>query len=112
MRNLIKDLALMSILAGISLSLEFALTSIPNIQLTFLLLLVYSKRFGTIKTLIIIFVHVLVDTMLFGGFMSVYMVSMLVGYMLIPIIANTVLRQVKNVYALALFSGLSGLLYA
>ena len=112
MRNLIKDLALMSILAGILLSLETALAFIPNIQLTFLLLLIYSKRLGTIKTLIIIFVHVLIDTMLFGGLMSIYMVSMLVGYAFIPLLANTVLRRVKNVYVLALFSGLSGLLYA
>ena len=40
------------------------------------------------------------------------MASMLFGYAFIPLLANTVLKGVKNVYVLALFSGLSGLLYA
>ena len=103
---------MMSVLTGVMFVLELALSSIPSVQLTFLLMLIYSRILGTPKTMIIIFVHVLLDTMLFGGLMSFYMGSMLFGYMLIPIMANTIFKRVENVYVLALFSGLSAVLYA
>ena len=103
---------MMSVLTGVMFVLELALFSIPSVQLTFLLMLIYSRILGTPKTMIIIFVHVLLDTVLFGGLMSFYMGSMLFGYMLIPIMANTIFKRVENVYVLALFSGLSAVLYA
>ena len=110
--KVIKDLTIMSVLTGTMFVLELALSSIPSVQLTFLLILIYSKLLGTPKTMIMIFIHVLLDTFLFGGLMSFYMGSMLFGYMLIPIMANTVFKRVENVYVLGLFSGLSAVLYA
>lgn len=102
----------MSVLTAIVFVLEMALSAIPSVQLTFLLFMLYSRVLGGKKTALIIVAHVVLDTMFFGGLLSMYSFVMIFGYMFIPIIMNTLLRKTKNIFILAIFSGLFGIIFA
>lgn len=108
----VKELLNVSMFAVILFTQQLALASIPNVQLTFLLLIVYSKTIGTKKTLIIIFVHVVLNMLVYGAFNPWFNLSMFVGFAFIPILLNTVFDKAQNYDKLALLSVLFSLLYS
>ena len=57
----VKRLVRIAIFAAIMFVQEFALSFIPNVQLTVFLLVLYSKVFGLKKTCIIILIHTILD---------------------------------------------------
>ncbi|HHU56045.1 MAG TPA: hypothetical protein GXZ48_05105 [Acholeplasmataceae bacterium] len=95
----VKDLTYMAILTGILFIQEQILSFIPNVQLTVLLIVLYSKILGGPKTAIIVLIHTFLDTLLFNGL--IYFPFMLAGWLIIPITLNTIFKRVENIYALA-----------
>lgn len=109
--NKIKDIAIVSMLAAILVALQLALSFLPNIQLTFLLLFVYSRCLGTFKTMIIILINVVIQNLVWGSLNLIYTPAMFVGYMFIPILLNHIFKNVNNIYALSFLAVLCSLLY-
>ena len=103
-----KDLTLIALLATIIFVQEQMLAFLPNIQLTVFLLVLYSKKIGFIRTSIICLIHVVLDNMVMGSFNVFYMPFMFVGWMIIPITLNTVLKKVDSNIVLAFL----GIIYA
>ncbi len=91
---------------------EQALMLIPNIQLTFLLIIVYSRALGTKNTLIVIGLHVLLDNLYVGTFNLLYILPMFISYSLIPITMNTIFKNINNTVVLSLISVLYVLTYS
>ena len=75
----VKDIALMAILTALLFVQEQLLSFIPNVQLTFLLIVLFSKKLGTIKTLIIITCHVLLDNLFMSSFNVLFVCFNLIG---------------------------------
>jgi hypothetical protein len=81
---MIKKITLMSMLLAILFVQQLAFYNFIGLQLTFLLLFVYSRTLKIKETTIIIFLHVLLNTFIFSGTMFVLAPFMLMGYIIIP----------------------------
>ena len=107
----VKRLVIISILTAILFIQEQILSFIPNIQLTFLLIILYSKTFDFIESVLMITVHVILDNLLMGSFNLTVLPFMYIGYLIIPITLKTIFRKVNSPIGLALLSILYSLLY-
>ncbi len=81
----LKDIIIISILSSILFVSEQILTFIPNVQITFLLIIVFSKIFKLRITLLIILIHVLLDNLFLASFNIMFVPFMFIGYSIIPI---------------------------
>lgn len=107
-----KEITLIAILTTILFVQEQLLSFIPNIQLTFLLIVIYSKVLGLSKTLIIIVLHVILDTLINGSFTPLIIVPMLIGYSMAPITLQVLFKNAKTPLFLALFGIVFACLYS
>ncbi|MCR3905504.1 MAG: hypothetical protein NUK62_00550 [Tenericutes bacterium] len=109
----IKDITLVSICAAILFVQQLALSFLPNIQFSTLLIVVYAKTFGFKRTTMIIIIHVIIVNLLspFGPMIPVYIPSMFIAWMLIPVLLSTVFKKLESAYKLAIFGFIFGFVY-
>ena len=107
----VKDITLISIMAVILFLQKQVLSLIPNFQLTVLLLVLYSKKVGTLKTIIICFIYALIDNMVMGTFNVLYTPFLFIGWIFIPIFLNTIFKKVESSIALAFLGVLFSFIY-
>lgn len=110
MNNKIMDIVVVAMLSSIVFVLEQALTILPNIQLTVLLFIVYTKILGAKKTLIIVVIHTLLDNLYMGSMNPYISVPMLIAWMLIPVILS-IFKKFNSIYFLTGFAFVFGFLY-
>jgi hypothetical protein len=101
---IIYDIVLIALLASVLFVQEQLLAFLPNIQFTFLLIILYSKKMGLNKSALIVVIHVLLDSMFNSSFGVLYTLPMFLGYILIPITMNTVFKKVESHIMLAFLS--------
>jgi len=105
------DLAVIAMLTVIVFTVEQALAFIPNIQLTVLLFIIYTKIVGFKKTMVIILLHTLADN-LYNGSLNPYIVlPMLIGWSMIPVLLSTVFRKFDSPIFMMVFAFLFGFIY-
>ena len=102
------DFALIAIFAAIIFVLEYAMQILPNIQLTILLIVLFSKKLGFIRSSLIVLIYTVLDICIMGGFNFIYFPFFLCAWLLIPVSLNTFFKNVNNPFALALL----GVLYS
>ena len=109
----IKDAALIAVLTAVLFVQQLALSVLPNIQFTTLLIVLYTKVLGPKRTSLIIILHVLLSNFFspYGPMNPMYLPSMFVAWMLIPILLSTVLKKLNKPYPLAIFGFLFGFVY-
>ena len=101
--NKTKEIVVLAFLTALLFVQEQTLTFLPNIQLTVFLLILYSKMLGYKKTLIIIFVHVLLDNLIMSSMNPVFMTFMFIGWSIIPITLHLMDKE-HTAFELALLS--------
>lgn len=106
----LKILVLLALLACVLFVQEEALSFLPNIQFTFLLLICYVDCLGFRKTSLIVFVHVLLDNLVMGSLNPIVVIPMLVGY-IITILIKKVYHK-DNVYIIGLLGSLGAIVYS
>lgn len=101
----IKDAALIAVLASILFVQQIALSFLPNVQFTALLIVLYSRIIGFKKTMLIVVIHVFAINILspFGPVIPMQIPAMLIGWLLIPILLHTVFKKFTSAWMLALF---------
>lgn len=104
----VKDIALVAVLTTILFVQEELLSILPNIQLTFFLIILFSKKLGIVKTCVMIFIHVILDNIVMGSFNILMIVTMIVSYMIIPFTICTIFKKTENNIILAL----AGIVYS
>lgn len=109
----VKDTALIAVCAAVLFVQQLAMSMLPNIQFTTLLVVLYAKVLGFRRTTLIVTVHVLASSFLspYGPINPLYLPSMWIGWMLIPIFMHTVMRRFDTPYPLAIFGFLFGFVY-
>ena len=107
-----KKIVTLSFMTAVLFSQQLLLFALPNIQFSFLLVVVYAKAFGTKETMTITFLHVVANTILYGGFMYVLAPFMILGYWSVIAIVNLALRRQKNSIILATGSFIGSLTYS
>ena len=109
--KIVKDLTLIAILSAIIIVLELALSFLPNIQLTFFLIVLYSKVLGLKKTSLIVLIYVLIDNLIMGG-ISLYTLFVLVSLLVIPVSLNTIFKNVSSPIPLAILGMIFAFIYS
>ena len=104
----VKDIAIMAVMTSILFVQEQLLSSLPGVQLTIFLILLFSKKFGLIKTVIIVIIHVLLDNLFNSSFSLMYTPAMLIGLLIIPLTICTLFKENEN----PLILGILGIVYA
>ena len=104
----VKDITLISIMTTILFVQEQLLANIPGVQLTVFLIVLYSKKFGLVKTSLIVILHVLLDNFVMSSFSLMYTPVMLVGWLIIPLTLCTIFKKIESPILL----GILGLLYS
>ena len=105
----VKDICIMGLFTAVLFVQEQLLVFLPNIQLTFLLIVLYTKVFGAKKSLMIVFIHVLLDNMIMGSFTFITMIPMLVGYTILVFLTNLV--KDKKLFWIVLIACIGSLVY-
>ena len=107
----VKRIARIALFAAILFVQEFALSFIPNVQFTQVLIAVYYYSFGLVDTIIITTIHVILDNLSMGSFSFIYTPAMYIGWLLLPIILH-LFKKIKNRLVISSLVGLHGLLYS
>ena len=109
----IKDMTLIAICAAILFVQQLALSFLPNIQFSTLLIILYTKVLGFKKTTFIITIHVLVVNFFspFGSLIPIYIPAMFIAWMIIPVLLTTVFKHLNHAFELSLFGLFFGFLY-
>lgn len=111
MKTRVIDLTVIAILTVVIFVQEQALSFLPNIQLTVLLFILYSRLLGTKKTLIIVLLHTFADNIYVGSLSPFLVIPMLLAWSLIPILLNTVFKRLKSPIFLTMFAFFFGFIY-
>ena len=112
MHNKIKDITLCAICTSILVVQEQILAFLPNIQLTLFLMVVFSRKLGLIRTIVIITCYTLIDGLIGGPFNIIYITFMLIGWLIIPILLCTVFKKVQSPLYLALLGVMFAFTYS
>ncbi|MGF7143357.1 energy-coupling factor transport system substrate-specific component [Anaerotaenia torta] len=103
----IKDIALIGIMSAILITVQVALSFLPNIELVSLFIILYTLVFGR-KTLYIIYVFVIVEGMIYG--ISLWWINYLYIWTLL-FFAVMLFRRQRSVLLWAILSGFYGLAF-
>ena len=106
------DIAILAACISILFVQEQILTFLPNIQLTILLLVLYSKKLGCLKTIIITCVHTFLDCLVMGSLNIYYFPFMLLGWIIIPIVISIFFKKCESPIVLAVMGIVFSLLYS
>ena len=110
--SIIKEITLYAVLTSILFVQEQLLTFLPNIQLTFLLIILYSKVIKLRGTLIIVTIHVFLDNLLNGSLTVLTTIPMFIGYIQIPLIIKFLFKNAKKPLFLASYGVLASIVYS
>ena len=108
----VRDIAIIAIITAILFVMEQVLSLIPNVQLTVLLLVIFAKKLGVLKTSIIILIHSFLDNIVGGSFNMLIVIFMIIGWELIPLLLNTLFKKVDSIIGLSLLGVLFSFLYS
>ena len=82
----VKELCFLALMAAVLFVQETLLSSLPNIQLTVMLLMVYAATVGLSKATLVMTVHVLLDNLLWGSMSPTNLVPMWFGWLAVLIL--------------------------
>ena len=106
-----KDITIIAVMTTILFVQEQLLASLPGIQLTVFLIILFSKKLGLAKSSIIIVLHVLLDNFYMSSFSLMYTPTMLIGWLIIPLSLCTIFKNVESPIILALLGVLYSFIY-
>lgn len=104
------ELVLLPILATIVFVQEIVLGFLPNITLTPLLLMLYTRLLGFGRTVIILILYITFD-ILYMPVNPIFIPFLFLGWFVIPLLMRTAFKECHSVYFLSLFAFCHGFLY-
>lgn len=106
-----RELTVMAMLTALLFVQEQLLNFLPNINFTILLMLLYAKTFGFIKSGMMITVYLVLDAVFMAAVNPVFVVFQWLGWMTIPLLCSTLFRKTEDSVKLAFAGALCALLY-
>ncbi len=112
-KSTLKDMTIIVVLASILFVQQIALSFIPNVSFSVLLVVLYTKILGFKKTSLIIIIHVMAVNLLspMGPVVPTLIPAMFIAWMLIPILLTTVLKRLESAVWLSIFGLAFGFIY-
>lgn len=106
-----KDITQIAVLTSILFVQEQLLSFLPNIQLTMLIIILYSRLLSLPKVVIIVTIHVLLDNLYMGGNL-ILTGFMLIAWLLLPILLKTLFKRQNEVKFLSIFAFIYSFIYS
>ncbi len=103
----IRKLLLFGLLAGLLVTLKFALSFLPNIEVVTPLIIAYTFVFG-IQVIIPVYIFVAIETLLYG--LNIWTASYLYVWVLL-VFGALVIKKLESPIITAAFAGIYGLLF-
>ena len=107
-----RSITLIALFTALLFIQEQLLSFIPNVQLTFFLLILFSKKLKFIESILISFIYVMLDNLALGNSYFLFVPFMLLGILIIPISLNTIFKKVDSHIHLALLGILFSFIYS
>lgn len=107
----LKDITLIGILSSILFIVDQALTFVPFLQMTMLLIILFSRKLGMIKSSIIILIFTLLDYLI-AGFNLLFFIFSLGAWLIVPLLSNFIFKNTKSIILLSLQGVLFSFLYS
>ena len=104
------QLIFLSFLATIVFVQEIILGFLPNITLTPLFIILYSRFLDFKRVSVVVILYVIFD-MLYMPISFIHIPFLLLGWMIIPILLHTVFKRQNNVMFLTVFAFFHGFIY-
>ncbi len=103
-----RDIAVLSLMTALMIVAKVALASLPNIELTSFLIIMFTLCFGK-KAAFVIPVYVLLENLIFGFNVMWSIAYMYIWYL--PFLLALSVRKHKNALSLSIMSGFFGLFF-
>ena len=107
----VKDVALLGILNAILYLVDQVLSFVPFLQLSMLLIILFSRKMGALKTSIIVIIYVILEYIV-AGFNLLFFIFSVIGWLFVPLLTNFLFRKTKSVISIALQGVLFSFLYS
>ena len=107
----VKDVTLLGILTAILYLVDQVLSFVPFLQLSMLLIILFSRKMGTLKTSIIVIIYVILEY-IGAGFDLLFFIFSVIGWLFVPTLTNFLFRKTKSVISIALQGVLFSFLYS
>lgn len=107
----VKKMTMMAVLTTLLLVQEQALSFIPNVQFSTLLILLFASTFKLRESLIMLAVYVFIDSLYMGALNPFYMIPMYLGWATLPLVYHTLIKRFENVYLMATLALFGGFIY-
>ena len=107
----VKDVALLGILTAILYLVDQVLSFVPFLQLSMLLIILFSRKMGALKTSIIVIIYVILEY-IGAGFNLLFFIFSVIGWLFVPLLTNFLFRKTKSVISIALQGVLFSFLYS
>lgn len=107
----VKDVALLGILNAILYLVDQVLSFVPFLQLSMLLIILFSRKMGALKTSIIVIIYVTLEY-IGAGFNLLFFIFSVIGWLFVPLLTNFLFRKTKSVISIALQGVLFSFLYS
>lgn len=107
----VKDIALLGILTAILYLVDQVLSFVPFLQLSMLLIILFSRKMGTLKTSIIVIIYVILEY-IGVGFNLLFFIFSVIGWLFVPLLTNFLFRKTKSLISIALQGVLFSFLYS
>lgn len=106
-----KDITVIAVMTAILFVQEQLLSALPGIQLTVFLIVLFSKTLGFAKSSLIVILHILLDNFYMSSFSTAYTLTMLIGWLFIPLTLSTIFKKTQSSLSLALLGCLYSFIY-
>lgn len=106
----VRRLCILASLSAVLFVQEEVLTFIPNVQFTFLLILLYGALLKPSEGTLIVFIHVLLDNLFMNSLNIYVVVPMLIGHEVTLLIGH--MLKNKNEFLLSIGISVSSIIYA
>ena len=106
-----RELCIMALLTVLLFMQEELMNFLPNINFTILLMVLYSKVFGFVKSSMMITVYLLFDAIYMGSLNPIWTTGQWIAWMVIPLLTCTVFKKTEDSLKLAFAGALYAFLY-
>ena len=106
-----RELCVMALLTVILFAQEELLNFLPNINFTILLIVLYAKTFGFVRTGMIVTVYLLLDSIFMASLNPIWTTGQWIAWMTIPLLVCTVFKKTEDSLKLAFAGALGAFLY-
>jgi uncharacterized membrane protein len=107
----VKKMTMMAVLTTLLLIQEQALSFIPNVQLSTLLILLFASTFKLRDSLLMLAVYVVIDSLYMGALNPFYMIPMYLGWATLPVLYHTFIKRHESTYVMATLGFIGGFIY-